>query len=150
MASDEENKRDVLLGLYAHTSRIYNGSVNAAIAVIFGWLAFFGFSMAINQALFTFYLKIILIGVGLIMFTFGLYFYFRIWVHGRYLTAMMQDLGLGEYVVTMPRFRLLTRLNWRPPDQPSKWTLGEWIGIIFIILSFMVPLIILASRGVAT
>jgi hypothetical protein len=141
------SERDVqaLLGLYAHVSRIYNSSVNAAIAVIFGWLAFFGFSMTIDQQLF-YPIKGILLLVGCVMFVFGLYFYIRIWMHGRYLIFMMGSLGLGNYVLTLPRFKILSWLNWRPIDQPTKWTPGELIGLLFLILSFVIPLFLLGYR----
>jgi hypothetical protein len=141
------DKEDVqaLLGLYAHISRIYSSSINAAIAVIFGWLAFFGFSMTINSQLFH-SVSEVLVSVGCVMFFFGFYFYLRIWLHGRYLISMIKDFGLGDYVKNLPRFRFLTWLNERPIDQPTNWTPGEKIGLLFLILSFVIPLTILALR----
>jgi len=42
MSEFDDGQRQGILGLYAHLSRMYNSSVNAGIAVVFGWLAFNG------------------------------------------------------------------------------------------------------------
>jgi hypothetical protein len=80
------------------------------------------------------------------MFTFGGYFYTRIWIHGRYLAAMTKDFGLRNLAESLRGVTRLSWLNWRPVEEPDAWTTGEVIGLIFLVLSFGVPIIVLLLR----
>lgn len=135
-----------LLGLFAHISRLYNSNVNAAIAALFGWITFnvavFGF---VNNTQLSQY-KPILMLTGFFIMLIGTYLYIRALQFGRYLATMYRDLDLGEYIENnLPRLPIVTFLNYRPSNLPNKWTWGERISLVMLIIIYLVPFVFLIT-----
>jgi hypothetical protein len=139
--SFDTSNENRLLGLLGHISRMYNSTINAMIAVIFGWLAFNGLAFSLRENA---QFEIVLLLIGFFIVLIGCYLYVRALQFGRYIATMMRDLNLGNYLEKgLPMFLFVTRLNQRSINKPNEWTWGERISLILLIIFFVIPSIFL-------
>lgn len=149
----QQNDEANLRALYSHISRMFNSSINALTAVIFGWLAIFGLSMnpsirnvlskEINLLVFS---PNLLQTITLVAATiFGLmalyFFYFRILQFARWIYKIENDLRLRGYYDTLPLSRGIRKVSIR--KNLEKWTNGEIISAILLASYFLGTTIIL-------
>jgi hypothetical protein len=74
----------------------------------------------------------------------GFYLYVRALEFGRYIAAMVRDVKLGKYLnENLPKLLLVTRLNYRPIDNPLEWIWEKKIALILLAAFFAGVLILL-------
>jgi len=148
-----EKDTNKVLGFYSHISRMYNSAINTITAIIFGWISFVGIAInpSVNMP------KEYSIFLILVFFLMASYiYYFRILRHGKFITKIVNDLCLRDYIrkellpldETLPIFGKLMRrfdMGERKGDDPKKMNLEEKIsGFIIIILLFVTAYMVFA------
>jgi hypothetical protein len=141
--SDDSNSS--LTALYSHISRLYNSGINALTAILFGWITYNGVVInLVANKIFPIYRGIMAI-IGTVIILLALYFYLRLFLFGRWMAKIENDLKLRPYIHSLPRFGFFPKINERLGDDPTKWTIMEVISLPAIIIFFIIPFIFLFS-----
>jgi hypothetical protein len=141
--TDDEAK---LLGLFGHFSRMYNSTINALIAVIFGWATLIGLvlSLIANDQFTKFWIMLPIMAIFIILM--AIYLFARTLQFDRYIAKLAFDFNLENYLYGLPKVWLLSRINKRTKDNINGWTLGQKVALILMICFFAFPLAFLLYK----
>ena len=122
-----------LLGLFGHFSRMYNSTINALIAVIFGGAAFTGLALnLIHSDQFPKFWPILPITASFIILM-AFYLFLRTLQFDRCIAKLAFDFDLEDYLYSLPKTLLLSRVNKRTKDNIDGWTWGQRIALILMV-----------------
>jgi hypothetical protein len=140
--SEDEAK---LLGLFGHLSRMYNSTINALIAFIFGWATFIGLAVSLknNVTLWGMPAILAIVAIAIFIILMAYYLFARTLQFDKYIAKMASDLNLGNYVSSLPKTWLLSRINKRTKENVYGLTSGQKAALILMTFFFIISLVLL-------